>query len=192
MFEELEYKYRADDISLSAFRELMASMPIDSNKEAASWDIYYVQGSDFDSFQRFRMDKDRPELTKKVKTKEANNWKRIESDLPLAPGVSEKSVSFHVGLDGYKENFRIYKYCDIYFDAWLNYVYYVVYDKNMKETGRFIEIEVNKNMVQHLGKNFPTNPMKPLNDAEKLFEKLGITPQNRLKKSLFEIYRKGA
>jgi hypothetical protein len=191
LFEELEYKYRADNVSLSDFKALMATLEIKSRKEAASWDIYYVQENDFESFQRFRLDKDSPELTKKVKTKDANNWKRVESDLPLDPKkITEESVAFHVGLDGYKENFRIYKYCDIYFENQVNYVYYVVYDLNMKETGRFIEVEVNKDRVRELNLLNSTGAIQFLNYAEKLLEKLGISPQNRLKKSLFEIYRK--
>ncbi len=193
MFEELEYKYRADNVSLSDFKALMATFPINKRKEAASWDIYYIQENDFESFQRFRLDKDNPELTKKVKTKDANNWKRVESDLPLDPRkITEEGVSFHVGLDGYRENFRIYKYCDIYFEQDLNYVYYVVYDLNMKETGRFIEIEVNKDRVFALNFEDKEGALNRLNQAEKYLERLGISPQNRLKKSLFEIYRKGS
>lgn len=190
MFEELEYKYRADNVSLSDFKALMATLPIIRRKEAASWDIYYVQENDFESFQRFRLDKENPELTKKVKTKDGNNWVRVESDLPLdASKITEEKVSFHVGLDGYRENFRIYKYCDIYFEQHVNYVYYVVYDGNMKETGRFIEVEVNKDAVADL--NQVGGALNYLNVVEKYLEALGISPQNRLKKSLFEIYRKG-
>lgn len=187
-FEELEYKYRADGVKLTDFKALIESRPVKDHVIAASWDIYYSETGVEDSFQRYRMDKERPELTKKVKTQDGNNWVRIESDLPLDPRrVTEKQVAFHVGLDGYKENFRIFKYCDIYFEENLNYVYYTVYDENMKEIGRFIEVEVNKNKVQE----FADRGLAELKKGEERLVELGITPQHRLKKSLFEIYRKG-
>lgn len=191
MFEELEYKYRADNVKLSAFKELMAKLPVLSNLVAASWDIYYAEDGSEDSFQRFRMDASRPELTKKVKTKDGNNWVRVESDLPLDPArVSEEKVSFHVGLDGYRENFRIFKYCDIYFQLDLNFVFYIVYDRNMTESARFIEVEVNKDRVAELEGQKPGLAMDVLRSGEQCLEVLGITAQNRLKKSLFELYRK--
>lgn len=187
MFEELEYKYRADQTKLGDFVELMMRLPQFSLVTCASWDIYYMQDGNDNSFQRFRMDREKPELTKKVKVNDANNWKRVESDLPLDPSrITEEKVEFHVGLDGYKRNFKIYKHCSIFFTEFLNYVYYVVFDENMKEVGRFIEVEVNKDKVRELG----TGAMEALRSGELYLESLGITAQNRLKKSLFELYRK--
>ena len=195
MFEELEYKYRADNVKLSEFQNLMSlrKAVIQDRILASSWDIYYAQTEFEDSFQRFRMDARRPELTKKVKTKDGNNWVRVESDLPLDPArVTEEKVAFHVGLDGYKENFRIFKYCDIYFEKHLNYVYYIVYDHNMQETGRFIEVEVNKDSVAVLEAERPGAAMDELRIGEQNLEALGITAQNRLKKSLFELFRRAS
>jgi adenylate cyclase class IV len=190
-FEELEYKYRADSVKLKDFKALMGSLPILKTVSAASWDVYYVQGKKGDSFQRHRMDKERPELTKKLKKKDSNNWIRVESDLPLdSRRASEAVVSFHVGLDGYRENFRIFKSCDIYFEEFLNYVYYIVFDENMREVGRFIEVEVNKDKVAELEAQGTGRSMAELRRGELLLESLGITAQNRLKKSLFELYRK--
>lgn len=191
-FDELEYKYKADGVMLSAFQELMYQRFHTLQRQTvASWDIYYAQETDENSFQRFRMDREKPELTKKVKTNTGNNWVRVESDLPLDPKrISETAVRFHVGLDGYKENFRIFKACDIFVGYDLNYVYYVVFDSNMTETGRFIEVEVNKERVLELELGAKGSSMAELRKGEALLEKLGITAQNRLKKSLFEIYRK--
>jgi adenylate cyclase class IV len=191
VFEELEYKYRADTVKLSAFRQLMGTLPTVSHLVAASWDVYYAQQGNEDSFQRFRMDLTKPELTKKVKTKDGNNWVRVESDLPLDPvRVTEERVAFHVGLDGYKENFRIFKYCDIFFLEDLNYVFYIVYDRDMKEVGHFIEVEVNKHRVAALESQKPGASMEALRAGEQVLAALGITAQNRLKKSLFELLRK--
>jgi hypothetical protein len=75
-----------------------------------------------------------------------------------------------------------------------------VYDKDMKEQGRFIEVEVNKDKVSYLRHQHYSSwlsHLQPedgathyLSEQEKLLNKIGISPQNRLKKSLFEMYIK--
>lgn len=190
-YSELEYKYRAEHVRQRAFQKLMLKLPIIKSIQVASWDIYYLQEGSEDSFQRFRMDHNKPELTKKVKTKEANNWNRVESDLPLDPTrITEGMVTFHVGLDGYRENFRIFKTCEIFFTENLNYVYYTVLGEDMQLLGRFIEVEVNKDRVNALEAAEAGLSIKLLREGERLLEAVEITAQNRLKKSLFELYRK--
>lgn len=194
-FKELEFKYKADEVKLQDFIKLMQDLDFDSNISAASWDIYYVKNDN--EFQRFRKSKTEPELTKKIKTNINNSWDRVESDLPLDPKrVTEELVAFHVGLDGYKENFRVYKVCEVFWKDNFNYVYYITYDINMKELGRFIEVELNKNKVSSLlsesDKSIGTfeGPKQALNIAAKVLEKLNLYPANRMKKSLFELYKK--
>lgn len=190
-FEELEYKYRADTVQLGAFLELMAGLPATRRLKAASWDIYYTHSSSEDSFLRLRLDPHKPELTKKVKKAVTNNWARLESDLPLDPArISEEVAAFHVGLDGYSENFRIFKYCDIHYMPDINYVFYIVYDKDMRESGRFIEVEVNKGRVLELDSISPGGSLEALRQGELRLSALGITPQHRLRKSLYELYRR--
>lgn len=189
-FLEKEYKYNADSIVLSDFNSLMTKLKekYDFKKyiQASSWDIYYVKENEKDEFLRFRNDGKTPELTKKRKTKTSNNWERIESDLPLDPNrVMEEIVSFHVGMDGYTESFRIFKTCFIFFYESVNYVWYSVYDKDMKEIGRFLELELNKDKVTGTEVDILT-----LKDHENNLLELGITSQNRTKLSLFERYRK--
>ena len=184
-FSELEYKYRADEVGLTEFRNLMESVGYEKQLDVSSWDTYYTTPNDNDKFQRFRNGVT-TELTKKVKTVDANNWHRVEVDLPLDTNrITEEIVTKYVSIDGYSENFRIWKNCFIYWLPNINFVYYIVYDKNLRETGRFIEVEVNKDRVTGLPSATDT-----LNEAEKLLEKLGISYKNRLKKSLFELYRK--
>lgn len=186
-FKELEYKYNADDVSLVEFDKLMRELNFKKKLDVSSWDIYYTQNEKTDRFVRFRMSSERPELTKKRKTKDNNNWERIEVDLPLDPErISEDIVANFVGLDEYKKNFKIYKSCFIYFFDDVNTVWYSVYDENMEEQGRFIEIEINKNKVNELGENYK----KALKTLEEKLSILGISHQNRLKKSLFEMYVK--
>lgn len=189
-FKEIEYKYLADDIKLSDFNSLMEKIKekygFKSFLQASSFDVYYVKKDSPEEFQRFRNDGRTPELTKKVKTKDGNNWIRIESDLPLDPlRVTEEKVAFHLGLDDYNENFRIFKVCFIYFYDTVNYVWYSVYDQDMKEIGRFLEVELNKDKVTETDQDILV-----LKEHENNLLELGITSQNRTKLSLFERYRK--
>lgn len=185
--KELEYKYRAESIKLSEFTNLVDELGYTRKKEASSFDYYYTLDSNPDIFQRYR-ESDTPELTKKRKVKDSNNWERVEVDLPLDPErINKATVDRYVGLDGYKENFSIYKNCFIYWLDFCNIVYYTVYDKEMKEIGRFLEIEVNKDKVFELGQDVA---FKKLEELEQKLQTLGITYKNRMKKSLFELYRK--
>lgn len=188
-FKELEYKYKADEIRLVEFQKLLRTLPFKQLMEVSSWDVYYTKETDKEEFCRFRNSPVRPELTKKKKVTSTNNWERIESDLPLDPArITEDKVTFHVGLDGYKENFRIYKSCFIYFLDLVNFVYYIVYNEDMKEMGRFVEVEINKDQVQKLGGE--EKAFEVLKEYEQKLLALGISPQNRLKKSLFEMFVK--
>lgn len=183
--KELEYKYRADNVSPTDFEVLMQTLEYSDKIEVSSWDIYYIQKGTTDMFQRYRMSGDKPELTKKRKVKDTDNWERIEVDLPLDPDrVTEKIVKDYVGLDGYKENFRIYKSCFIYWFENVNMVWYSVYDRDMNEKGRFIEVEINKDKVEDLG----DGAFEVLKNFEQELAKVNISPKNRLKKSLFEMF----
>lgn len=181
---ELEYKYKAGDVKLNDFIDLIKSLNPIKRMNTSSWDLYYTTKS-LDAFQRFRHS-ETPELTKKVKTQNGNNWKRIEVDLPLDPErITEDIITKYLELDNYHFNFKVYKTCTIFWLEDVNFVYYVTYDENMNESGRFIEVEVNKNKVANY-----ENPMELINKAEKELSKIGISSQNRLKKSLFEMFVK--
>jgi hypothetical protein len=187
-FRELEYKYRADNIKLTDFNLLMEEWGYEKKLDGVgSWDHYYTKDSEEDFFIRYRNDRHRPELTKKRKLKSSNNWVRVEVDLPLDPErINEEIVTRFVGLDGYKEDFKIYKSCVIYFYEYINAVLYYVSDHEMEGKQSFLEIEVNKDKLEELGDKAP----EILKEYEQKLNKLGISPQNRLKKSLFEMYRK--
>lgn len=183
MFHELEYKYKADDIGLKEFKELMSRSTIKKSLEVSSWDVYYTKGDE--EFLRFR-NGTMPELTKKTKTQSGNNWVRVECDLPLDPRrVTEAIVDKFAEMEGYTKSFKIFKSCFIYWVELVSYVFYIVYDENMKEKGRFIEVEFEKDQVAN-----HTNPEEILNMYAKKLEDIDLTPQNRMKKSLFEMFRK--
>lgn len=182
---ELEFKYKADDISLQDFISLMKDLPILKRKDASSWDHYMVSSKE-DEFIRYR-ESDNPELTIKRKIKDSNNWQRIEIDLPLDVNKTKlNTIVEWVSLLDYKPKRSIYKNCFIYWLDYINFVFYIVYDENMKEKGKFIEVEINKEL---LGKNL-FNVEEQLKKGQDILLKLGLSPQNRLKKSLFEMFVK--
>lgn len=183
-FKELEYKYNANDISLSSFLACMAKLGKSKRVDVSSWDYYYTCANP-EEFMRYRESKN-PELTIKRKTKSSNNWDRIEVDLPLDEDRIDKTkVDAFSKLLNYNENFRIYKTCFIFWFENVNIVYYIVYDKDMKERDRFIEIEVNKEKVPTL-----SSPFETLKETENSLAELGIKAANRLKRSLFEMFVK--
>lgn len=196
-FVELEYKYKADEVKLTDFVKLINKLNPVRKLDISSWDTYYTKGPN--EFVRFRNSTD-PELTIKRKVKDANNWQRIEVDLPVdCDRITDEKVDNFLSLLEYQKNFKIYKSCFIYWLPDVNYVYYIVYDENLKEAGRFIEVEVNKSAINKLRENdrndgFVTTgdgAVQALNSAEKYLGQLGLSPQNRMKKSLFELFVKG-
>jgi hypothetical protein len=171
---------------LSDFVTLAEKLNPEERLDISSWDYYYT-ANEPGEFIRYR-ESDDPELTIKRKVKTANNWERVEVDLPIdGKRVTKNLVDSWVKLEGYNENFRIFKSCFIFWYDIVNTVYYVVYDENMKEKGRFIEIEVNKERVQGLGLEAAFQKLK---DFERELSNLGLTAQNRLKKSLYEMFVK--
>jgi len=180
-YKELELKFRADDISLVKFQELMATLFPQRLIEVSSHDIYYTNKNN--DFIRFRKSEIKPELTIKRKNTDKNNQDRIEVNVPVNTS-DENLISAFAHLLGYRKNFKIFKSCWIYFFENVDIVYYCVYDENMHETGRFIEIEVLEDKNLSKEKSF-----EELYSYEQKLSSLGISPKNRMKKSLFELYK---
>jgi len=182
-FKELEFKYAADDISMQDFIALVEKMKIDKRLMVSSYDDYFTDKTN--NFIRYRYNGNAGELTIKRKTTEANNNNRIEVNLPTT-GDNFPTVEAFVGLLGYEYNFSIYKTCKIYWSDNVVLVYYIVYDKEMNESRRFIEIEADEDH------NWASEEEahNKIVQYEKMLEPLGITPRNRMKKSLFELFLK--
>ncbi len=182
-FKEIETKYAAENIKREAFLQLVEQLPIRKKMNVSSYDTYFVnEGGDF---VRYRYTDDRGELTIKRKTNKTNNNDRIEVNLPTAGG-NLSTVSAFCSLLGYKLNFEIFKTCNIFWTDKVVVVYYVVYDKELEELRRFIEIEADEDLEWESEEQAWNEVVK----YEKMFEAIGITPHNRLRKSLFEIFRK--
>jgi adenylate cyclase class IV len=179
-YSEKEFKYDISAIGLTKFQELMLQLGAGKPIEVSSWDHYLT--NDKDEFIRFRKSDTKPELTIKRKLSSVNNNDRIEVNLPVATSLTDETVTAFSELLGYKHNFKIFKSCWIYYFDNVDIVYYIVFSKDMKEVGRFLEIEI-------LEDKHVANPFDVLKEYEQKLSPLGIKPQNRLRKSLFEMNR---
>lgn len=182
---ELEFKYDGGDLKLSKFQDFANSMNPRKRVEGTGWDYYYSgEGQNFE-FIRLRQG-GLSELTIKIKNNEKNNNDRFELDLPLAMSIPQRLVEKFVSLFGFKENFRVFKYFDIYWFEKVDIVYYTIYNKDMVEIGRRVEIEALKDYPFKSSEE-ALNEVKAM---EKAMLEIGITPQKRMKKSMWEQFRK--
>lgn len=185
-FKEIEFKYDAKDIPLNLFTQIMEKKFQPSEKLiVSSYDDYFVNSDS--NFIRYRHNNNDQELTIKRKMTPENNNERIEVNMAIVP-QDFLTVEEFIKLLGYIHNFRIYKVCNIY---WIDRVvisYYLVFDNNMRELNRFIEIEAN----EHLEFQDEQEALEIIINYETELNKMGLslTPEKRLKKSLFEMYSK--
>lgn len=185
-YKEIEVKYKADDIKLSDFEALMNTFTPAALRKVtvSSWDTYF---SNKDSeFIRYRSDDTKGELTVKRKTTTANNNNRVEVNVKTGVNSIETITEFS-NLLGYQFNFKIYKTCFIYWFEKVNLVYYTISDENMKPQGSFLEIEANEDYSWESEEK----AWETVKEYEEKLNTLGITAQNRLKRSLWEMFKKG-
>ena len=188
---EIEDKFNASSISMDQFCSYINNLPVKPNKtiEAKSWDYYFspVDKASKIDFIRYRQG-EKPELT--VKFKLEGNGNRIEYDIPLDPSVAESEVEHVVsgftGLLGFKLNFKIFKFCVInYFDK-VCVSYYISFNENLKEVGRYLEVEAIKDA------HFDSirEARAEVEKWNKLFEPLGINETLKISQSQFELNRR--
>lgn len=192
---ELEFKYDGSETSLTDFNKFAESMKPTDYIEVCSWDIYYAPpvGSEKTTlpfeFMRLRMGI-KPELTIKKKTEDKNNNSRIEIDVPLDPKASQKDIEEVVRVFckqfGFVENFRVFKYCSIYFYEKFDIVYYIAYNQNLQEQARFIEIEAMKSYPFAS----PEEALDCIKDIEQKMSVVGLSPQKRMRRSMWERFKK--
>jgi len=188
---EFESKYRLDLKNHFKWKEIVSN--IEGLKEfvyAESDDIYYTKNNQDYEFIRYRFSnttkEKRAELTIKKKTNENNNIKRFEKNLRVDYNSKDTVESFVESL-GFKKNFRIKKpgvHIYRFKDATLP-LYTVIDEK--ENIDHFIEIEINEDLISQITEQEAWDIIKKYEDYLK---PLGISPQNRMKLSLFEIYRK--
>lgn len=183
---EIETKYKADEIDLEKFHEFCKDRQPRNYLFASGYDHFYQSKTDPDAFCRHRTGPDIQQLTFKRKHTSDNNFVRTEHNLDLTPGVRSPVVGPMCAEFGYAYNTSIFKTCFIYYYEQYVLVYYVCFDPNMKELGRFVEIE----MAEEHRWNSQEDAWKSLQVIEKLCKPLGLTAQGRVKRSLYEMFRK--
>lgn len=185
---ELESKFKMELTDLLPFKELVQSMNPDNFLYIEGPDYYFTK-EDGDTFIRYRVplgSKGDGQLTMKKKTNNNNNVIRIELNVDVINMNLHKATKFAEMLD-FKLNFQINKQCHIYMFSDAIVCFYTVTSPGNKEPLHALEIEVKEEKVDELGEEAS---MEILRSYEKKFEALGISAQRRLKKSLFEMYRK--
>jgi adenylate cyclase class IV len=149
----------------------------------------------FPPFMRYRrpshgLDGDRKELTTKYKqTGSKNNIQREEKNLRV-DNTDEETIKAFVSDMGYKTNFSIWKTCHIYNFDDATLVFYSVYDTTDGKASKmdnFIEIEVSEEKVAEMTEE---EAWGVIEKYEKALESVGLTAKNRLRKSLYEMYKR--
>ncbi len=184
-FLEIETKYRVRT-SLEEFDRFCKDLGPSSSLLAAGYDHFYSSDKEPESFVRHRFSPVFNQLTLKRKTTDANNYVRTEHNITLGEKVTTDQVKGLCKELGYTFNTSIFKNVFIHFYNKFNFVYYICYDNDMSELGRFIEIEMDENHPWET----EDQAWQELLVLEHKARVLGVSPQARMKKSLFEQFRK--
>lgn len=151
----------------------------------------------FPPFMRYRrpshgLDGDRKELTTKYKQDGSkNNVQREEKNIRVDKTDEETITKFVTDL-GYKINFSIWKTCHIYNFDDATLVFYSVYDTTNGKASKmdnFVEIEVSEEKVHGMTE---AQAWEIITKYEKALESVGLSAKTRLRKSLFEMYKREA
>lgn len=190
---EFETKYRVEQSILLPFKIAIEKMT--TFKEfvyAEGPDEYFVNE---DRFARYRKEANkgpdsRAEITIKIKPEGAkNNIIREEFNIRVDKTPRETIVKFLNALN-FKYNFAVMKSCFIYRMEDATLVFYTVADitdGQYKSENHFVEIEVSEEKIHEMTES---QAWEILTHYEKALEPFGINPQRRLRKSLFEMYRR--
>jgi hypothetical protein len=204
---EFETKYRVEDQNLILFKQILDSLEGEKKFIYVEGPDYYFTYADwwFDNnpqwdpngtFGRYRkpsygLDNGRRQMTCKYKPKDAkNSIQREEHNIDLGPNTNESTVFKQFERHGLMFNSSIIKNCHIYKMEDATLVFYVVYDNTdgkPKKADYFIEIEVDEDTIASKTED---EAWSVISKYEKLLEPIGLTPQRRLRKSLFEMYRR--
>lgn len=182
---EVEFKYKAS-IPLSVFKRFCASREPLKFLIISGYDHFYSNDKDESSFYRHRVNTNENELTFKRKQVKDNSFIREEHNIDLPLTVTEEKISSLCGINGYKYNTSIFKNCFIYNYDYYTLVYYICYDLELKELGKFIEIE----MKEDYNWSSQEEAFTALTTLERLFKTLDISPEARVTSSLFEMFRR--
>lgn len=186
-FLEIEFKYNAENVDFKAFEEFALSKKPLKSIIVSGFDHFYSHAKNPDSFCRHRIGPDLNQLTFKRKDPTANNnVTRTEHNINLATDTSKEQIEAFCKEFNYFYNTSIFKTCFVYTYEWYTLVYYIVHDTNMKEVGRFLEIEASESYAW----GSKEEALSSIISIERFAKGLGLSAQSRLKKSLWEMFRK--
>lgn len=187
---ELEVKYKVQLSDLLPFTRFVENNFAVERFEYVTGPDYYFVKPNTDDFIRFRcanyQTKD-GELTIKQKRHKTNNINRTEVNIKLNE-PSLQDVKKFAGLLGYNLNFTVLKDCYVFEMSDCHMSFYSVTEMGSKKQPQFfIEIEIKEDVVDALTDKEAWDLLK---FYEKQLSTINISPRKRVKKSLFEIFRK--
>ena len=194
---EFETKYRVESHMLLDFKKTLDALPKEKSFVYVEGpDAYFIHPDhDEGSFARFRkpsygLDNGRKEVTFKIKPKGAkNNIMRKEYNWRVDQ-TEDGMILEGLVSQNYKFNFSIWKTCHIYKLDDATLVFYSVYDTTEGKAAKFdnfLEIEVDEASMKDLTE---AQAWSIIEKYEKILTPIGVSPQRRLRKSLFEMYRR--
>jgi len=204
---EFETKYRVEDQNLIVFKQILDGLQEEKK-------FIYVEGPDYyftypawwfehnpqwdpgGTFGRYRepsygLDNGRRQVTCKYKPKDAkNSIQRKELNINLMPETSKDTIFEQFKCHGMEFNSSIIKNCHIYKLTDATLVFYTVYDTTdgtPKKADNFVEIEVDEDTI---ASKTEAEAWEVITKYEKMLSSIGLNPQKRLRKSLFEMYKR--
>lgn len=190
-FTEFETKYNSDICNLSAFKAIVETLPNLLEFIYAEGPDTYMTKSD-GSFGRYRAAKyphgtQYAQWTLKLKPVGAkNNISRLEYNWRIDGTPSQEILDGAVAM-GFIFNFRISKQCHIYRFPECTLVFYSVKEDDSTKEDYFIEIEITEETIHELTED---QAWEIIRKYEKILEPVGVNAQKRMRRSLFEMYRK--
>lgn len=182
---EVEFKYSAELVSLIEFHEFCKSRTPKNSLTVSGNDYFYDNKHSPDSFYRYRSGDDGIQLTFKKKTAKDNSFVRIEHNIDLGWKADKEGVEAYITDLGYTYAGSLFKTAFIYNYEDYNLVYYVCFNQDLREIGRYVEIEMNE--------SYPwinqTQAWDALLALEKLCSKIGANSNKRVNLSLYELFR---
>ena len=188
---EFETKYNSDIAHLSQFKSIVEALPDPLNFTYAEGPDTYLTKPD-GSFGRYRVakypsDTKYAQWTLKLKPAGAkNNISRLEYNWRV-DGTPGQEILDGAAAMGFTFNFRITKQCHIYEFKDATLVFYSVREDGVVKEDYYVEIEITEDTIHELTEE---QAWEIIRKYEKALEPIGVNAQKRLRRSLFEMYRK--
>ena len=190
-FTEFETKYSSDISNLPIFKSIVETLPGLIEFTYAEGPDTYMTKSD-GSFGRYRKAKyphgtSYAQWTLKLKPLGAkNNISRLEYNWRVDSTPSQEILDGAVAM-GFNFNFKINKSCHIYRFPECTLVFYSVKEEGSSKEDYFVEIEITEETVHELTEDQAWDIIRKY---EKILEPVGVNAQKRMRRSLFEMYKK--